>query len=92
MVATSSYDLFFLVDWDEGFLLFFANYLGLARGVFWHGVLVMDRRPLFSTFLALVSISYVASSPFWVASSCMVPPSRVVYQLFDLKAYGSKQM
>ncbi len=57
------------MDWDEGFLLYFANYLGLACGVFGMGFLVMDRGPLFLTFLALVSISYVASSPSWVASS-----------------------
>lgn len=60
------------MDWDEGFLLCFANYLGLDVEF-----LMMDRGPLFLTFLALVSISYVASSLSRVASSCMVSPSCV---------------
>jgi len=60
--------MFSLVDWDEGSLFFFVDCLGLTLKIFGTRFLLMAKRSLFLTFIASMSIFYVASSPFWATS------------------------
>jgi hypothetical protein len=56
------------VDWDEGSPLLFVDCLGLAFKIFGTRFLLMAKKPLFLTFIVSMSISYMASSPFWATS------------------------